>query len=103
MPFPGGQGQLDASAPRMRFGLDGRLPVKRLGQQRAFPGRGHDVASVRERHDIVGVIRAPRALDAVRIQIGEMIGVGKLVSISQDAAQKVGRPQRVGMLGFEHP
>ncbi len=61
-----------------------------------------DVGLIRQRHDVVRVIAAERALDAVGIGVGEMFGIGKLSEVSQHSAQQVDGPERVGVLGLEH-
>ena len=59
------------------LGLDGRLAVKRLGLSE-LPLVAKYVAPIRERHDIVRVIGTQRALDAMGIEIGKMVGVIEL-------------------------
>ena len=48
------------------------------------------------------MVRAQRTLNTMCIQIGEMFGIGKLMALSQDAAQEVGRAERVGVLGLQN-
>ena len=84
------------------LGLNGRLTVNGLGLGE-LSLVAEDVASVGQGEDVIGMIRAARTLHAVSIKISKMIGVGELVTVAQDPAQQVGRPERVGVLGLEQP
>jgi hypothetical protein len=62
------------------LGLHGRLAIKGLGLGE-LSLVAEDISLIGDRQNIVGVIGTNGALDAVRIEIGKMLGVGELLAI----------------------
>ncbi len=89
------------SRAKKHLGLTGRLTIVPLGlDQIALVSK--NVGLVRERDDVIGMVAAQRALDAVGVGVGKLLGFGKLFEFPEDPAQEVNGPKRVGVLGRQY-
>ena len=82
-------------------GLGRGLPEIPLGPVELAPGAAH-VALIGDRQDDVGVVRTPRAPDAVLVLIRKFLGVTELVAFPEQPAEEKDRAKRVGMVGLQH-
>ena len=83
------------------FGLDRRAVVILLGLGELTLVAGH-VPLVAERGDDVGVVRAPRALDAVGVVVGHSLGFVEPAAFAEEPAEEVDGAERVGVFRLEH-